>query len=107
MALLRQIIIPRTKGTISYWTKQRIKKIHVHRKWNHVVNEPYFECTVPLTLSRGQRPSCAQVGLPGFIKDIDFDTDRLMVMHKDNDGLNNHYTNWVAGTKHEVLKKAL
>ena len=104
---LREIADPRSKVTRTYWTKERIRKIKVHEKWNSVVDQAYFECTVSLSLSGGARAFIVhRLVYQAFVKDIDFEADRLMVMHKDNDGLNNHYNNLIAGTKHDVLKKA-
>lgn len=97
----------RSGRTMSYWTKERIRKLKVHKNWNFVVDQAYFECTVALSLSGGARTCMVhRLVYQAFVEDIDFESDGLMVMHKDNNGLNNHYSNLVAGTQNEVLKKA-
>jgi hypothetical protein len=105
---LREIVHVRSGTIVTYWTKERIRKIKVHTKWNSFVNQEYFECTIALYLGGGiGRTSLVhRLVYQAFIGDIDFETDRLMVMHKDGDGLNNHYSNLVTGSKQDSLKKA-
>jgi hypothetical protein len=103
----REIVNPRSKITATYWTKERIRKIKVHKKWNSVVGQTYFECMISLYLSGGERTFIVhRLVYQAFVRDIDFEADGRMVMHKDNDGLNNHYSNLVTGNRHDVLKKA-
>jgi hypothetical protein len=109
-SLPRLIEIPHYSGktTMVYWTKERIRKIKVHTRWNSVVQQNYYECTISLNLGRGRERTFLvhRMVYQAFVKEIDFDSDRLMVMHKDGDGLNNHYSNLVAGSRNDVSKNA-
>jgi hypothetical protein len=104
---LHEIVNTRSRTTATYWTKEKIRKIYIHTKWNFVVSKEYFECTISLFLYGGEKTFLIhRLVYQAFIGDIDFETDRLMVMHKDGDGLNNHFSNLVTGSRHEVSKKA-
>ncbi|MDR3715578.1 MAG: NUMOD1 domain-containing DNA-binding protein [Puia sp.] len=98
----------RTRTTVSYWTKEKIRKIKVHRQWNSIVSQEYFDCTISLSLGGGKTKTLMvhRLVYQAFVGDIDFETDHLMIMHKDGDGLNNHYHNLVAGKRTDVLKKS-
>jgi hypothetical protein len=104
----REIVNPRSGTAVTYWTKERIRKIHVHARWNSFVKQKYFECTISLNL--GSRIATTfmvhRLVYKAFIGDIDFEADKLMVTHKDGNGLNNHYSNLVTRSRQEVLKKA-
>lgn len=41
-----------------------------------------------------------------FIHPLDFENDKLMVMHKNGNGLDNHYKNLILGERSDVLKNA-
>ena len=103
----RQIPAGRGKITVTYYTSERIRKIKVHRKWNATIGEAYFECTISL-FAEGAEITCLvhRLVYQAFVQEIEFEADQLVVMHKDGDGLNNHYSNLVAGTRHELLKKS-
>jgi hypothetical protein len=90
----------------NYWKKERIRKIKVHKLWNAAIGVAYFECTLSLFPGNGVEITCIvhRLVYNAFVKHIDWDADRLQIMHKDGDGLNNHYSNLVAGTRHDVLK---
>jgi hypothetical protein len=105
---LREIVNSRSRTTATYWTKERIRKIKVHTRWNSIVKQEYFECTIDLNLGRGIAKACMvhRLVYQAFIGDINFEADQLMVTHKDGDGLNIHFTNLIAKKRHEVLKKA-
>jgi hypothetical protein len=98
----------RGKTTFSYWTKERIRKIKVHKRWNSIVEKECYECTISLNLSNGKEKTFLihRLVFEAFIKFIDFETDQLMVMHKDGNGLNNHFSNLLIGRKNDVLKNA-
>lgn len=105
---VREIINTRSRTTISYWTQERIRRIRVNKRWNSVINKPYFECTISLSFgnNRDKEALVHRLVYQAFVQDINFEIDRLMVMHKDGNGLNNHYSNLLTGNRHDVLKKA-
>lgn len=106
---LRRLIEVTTshKDAISYWIKERVRKIKVHERWNQVIGKPYFECTIAL-IRAGKESNFLvhRLVYQAFVNPIDFDVDRLMVMHKDGNGLNNQYNNLEAVCREEVSKKA-
>jgi hypothetical protein len=108
LSRLIEIPHPRGKTTLSYWTKERIRKIKVHKRWNSIVEKEYYECTISLNLSNSKEKSCLvhRLVYQAFIKFIDFETDQVMVMHTDGNGLNNHFRNLQAGSRNDVLKNA-
>jgi hypothetical protein len=105
---LREIVNPRSGTAVTYWSKERIRKIHIHSNWNTIVKQKYFECTIALNLGGGivKVTMVHRLVYQAFIGDIDFEADQLMVTHKDGDDLNNHFSNLVTRSRHEVLKKA-
>ena len=96
------------RTTVSYWTKERIRKVKVHQRRNSFTGEICFECTIDLSLGQGRDKTAlvARLVYQAFVGDIDFNTDQQMVTHRDGDGLNNHYRNLLLGTRRDVLKKA-
>src|ERR1035438_2518890 len=108
LSRLIEIPHPRGKTTLSYWTKERIRKIKVHKRWNSIVEKEYYECTISLNLSNGKEMTCIvhRLVYQAFIKNIDFETDQQMVMHTDGNGLNNHFSNLQTGKRNDVLKNA-
>ncbi len=108
LSRLIEIPHPRGKTTLSYWKKERIRKIKINKRWNSIVEKEYYECTISLNLSNGKEMTCLvhRLVYQAFIKNIDFETDQLMVMHKDGNGLNNHFSSLQIGRRNDVLKNA-
>ncbi len=108
LSRLIEIPHPRGKTTLSYWTKERIRKIKVHNRWNSIVEKEYYECTISLNLSNGKEKSCLvhRLVYQAFIKFIDFEMDQVMVMHTDGNGLNNHFSNLQTGKRNDVMENA-
>lgn len=76
-------------------------------KWNHVADKPYYECTISIKMhGREKNYMIGRLVYNAFVKNIDFENDRLMVMHKDEDGRNNHYKNLVAGPRSAVTQRS-
>lgn len=104
---LVEAYIPSQGRSISYYTKERILTVKVHSRWNTIINGPYYECTVAIHFGgREKRYMIARLVYHGFVKEIDFETDGLMIMHRDGNGLNNHYTNLEAGRRSQVTQRA-
>lgn len=102
-----ETFIYKQQRTISYWTKERIKRCHVKKSWNTVVNKPYFECAVTLNRDRTEkRVPVRRLVYHAFVKPIHLEKDQLLIMNKDGNGLNNHYQNLIAGLRTDVLKRS-
>ena len=105
---MREVVNPKSGKVSTFWTKERIRKIKIHKKWNAIIGKPYFECTVALYPEPGtvNTSGVHRLVYQAFIGDIDFDRDHIMIMHKDGNGSNNHFSNLVAGFREQVLKRA-
>jgi len=103
---LIEIYIPKQQRSITYFTKEKILTIKVHEKWNSIIGKPYYECTLSLRFNGEEKTyMISRLVYHAFKKEIDFERDGLMIMHKDEDGLNNYYTNLKAGHRSEVTKR--
>jgi hypothetical protein len=101
------IVNRRSGKTHYYYTKERIRKIKVHRRWNSFIGKPYYECTVALYMGGIVREFIVhRLVYQAFVSQIDFDKDALSVTHKDGDGLNNHFSNLTAKSVGEVHKRS-
>jgi len=88
-------------------TKEKIRKIKVHKQQNTSVGGVNYECRIGLTLSYGERTVLVnRLVYQAFIGDIDFESDQLLIIHKDGDARHNHYTNLVAKSRRQVLKRS-
>lgn len=102
-----EVYIPSQKRSITYYTKERILSIKVHAKWNSIVKKIGYDCTVSLRVDGNEKTfMVARLVYHSFVKNLNFEKDKLMIMHKDSDGLNNHYKNLSAGTRSIVTQKA-
>ena len=102
-----ELYIARQQRSISYYTKEKILTVRVKEKWNSIIDRPYYECTIVICFERNERRyMIGRLVYHAFIKEIDFEKDRLMIMHKDGDGLNNYYKNLVAGHRSDVIQRS-
>lgn len=100
-----EIYIPSQQHTIRRWSKLCIRKQRVHTKLNTIVNMPYYECTISLQSESGEKTHLVhRLVYHAFIHPIDFEKDKLMVMHKNGDGLDNHFKNLMLGKRNVVSK---
>jgi len=102
-----EVFMPQYKKYVSYFIKEKIRKIKIHNRFNSVVQETYFECTVSLKQSGVEKTLLIhRMVYSAFVRRIDFEADHIMIMHHDGNGLNNYYKNLIPGKRHEVLKRA-
>ncbi len=108
LSRLLEVPSPHSSTMVSYWTKERIRKVKLHKRWNSFVKEICYECTISLSLGQGRAKTflVRRLVYQAFVKEIDFHADGLMVMHKDGDGLNNHYRNLMIGRMQDVLERS-
>lgn len=104
---LVEVFIPKQQRSIAYYTKEKILTVKVHEKINTVIGKPYYECTVSVRFGGAEKTFLiSRLVYHAFVNKIDFEKDRLMIMHKDANGLNNYYKNLEAGTRSEVTHRA-
>lgn len=102
-----EVFIPRQQRSISYYTKEKILSTKVREKWNSIANKPYYECTVSIRFEgKERRFMIGRLVYHAFVREINFEQDRLMIMHKDGDGGNNHYRNLKAGLRSQVTQRS-
>lgn len=104
---LVEVFIPKQQRSISYYTREKILTTKVREKWNSVASKPYYECTVSIRLNGKERGfMIGRLVYHAFVGELDFGEDRLMIMHKDGDGRNNHFKNLKAGLRSQVTQRA-
>jgi hypothetical protein len=102
-----EVYIPSQSHTIRRWSKLCIRKQKVHVRQNMFINKPYHECTVVLHSEGKEKTFMVHRLVYGaFVHPLDFENDKLMVMHKNSDGLDNYYKNLIIGERSDVLKNA-
>lgn len=102
-----EVFIPSKQRTISYYTKEKILTVRTGKKWNTIVDELYYECTVAIRMGgKESRYMIPRLVYNAFIAEIDFEKDRLMIMHKDGNNLNNYYKNLIAGHRSDVTQRS-
>ncbi len=102
-----EVEIPSQRHVIRHTKPAMIRKQKVTIKKNNFSPELHYECGVSLKMNNIEKNY--QVGrlvYHAFIKKIDFENDRLMITHKDNDGRNNHVQNLMAVTRSVLTKKS-
>ena len=107
MPRLIEVYIPKQQRSITYYTKEKILTVKVLEHWNSIINKPYYDCGVSIRIGgKERRYQIGRLVYHAFIKAIDFETDQLMIMHKDENGLNNYYRNLVAGLRSAVTQRS-
>lgn len=100
-----EVFLPSRQMTISYYTKEKILTVKIREKWNTIVDKPYYECTVAIRLAGKETTyMISRLVYNAFITEIDFEKDRLMIMHKDGNNLNNYYKNLIAACRSDVTQ---
>lgn len=102
-----EVYIPSQRHTISRWSKLSIRKQKVHIRQNMLIDKPCYECTVVL-YSEGKEKTFMvhRLVYDAFVHLLDFENDKLMVMHKNGNGLDNYYKNLIIGERSDVLRNA-
>lgn len=102
-----QVFITKYNRSIDYETKTRIRKIKVHKRFNAIIQQSYFECTIALKRAGEEKTFLVhRLVYHAFVRPLNFEQDQMMIMHRNGDGLVNHYTNPVAGKRSQVLKRS-
>jgi hypothetical protein len=102
-----EVEIVKRNRSICYLTKERIRKIKIHTKWNSIVKQAYYECTISLPVGGEEKTFLIhRLVYSAFIRPVDFNKDELVVMHKDGDGLNNHVENLQAAHRSDAMKNS-
>lgn len=79
-----------------YFTKERIRKQSVARYYNSYTKDYTDQLSVHLRYEGGDYGfKVNRLVYHAFVKPIDFKTDKLVVVHRDGDNLNNRYDNLV------------
>ncbi len=101
-----EFLIP-GKHIVAYWTPERILAQGLQKTWNSISKEEIYNLNV--TFCIGQKIKTAIVSRlvwNAFIGKLDFEKDRLCILHKDGEGRNNYYLNLTTGGQSIVAKKA-
>jgi hypothetical protein len=102
-----EVYIPSQRHTIRRWSRLSIRRQKVHIRQNAFIDQPCYECTVVLySESKEKAFMVHRLVYDAFVHPLDFENDKLMVMHKNGDGLDNYYKNLVIGERSDVLKNA-
>jgi hypothetical protein len=83
-------------GKQLYFTKERIRKQSLARYYNSYTKDYMYQLSVHLRYEGGDYSfKVNRLVYHAFVKPIDFKKDKLVVVHKDSDNLNNRYDNLV------------
>jgi hypothetical protein len=83
-------------GKQLYFTKERIRRQSMARHYNSYTKDYVYQLSVHLRYEGGDYSfKVNRLVYHAFVKPIDFKKDKLVVVHKDGDNLNNRYDNLV------------
>jgi hypothetical protein len=83
-------------GKQLYFTKERIRKQALARHYNSFTKDYVYQLSVHLRYEGGDYSfKVNRLVYHAFVKPLDFKKDKLVVVHKDGDNLNNRYDNLV------------
>ena len=83
-------------GKQLYFTKERIRRQGLARYYNSYTKDHTDQLSVHLRYEGGDYSfKVNRLVYDAFVKPIDFKKDKLLVVHKDGNNLNNHYDNLV------------
>lgn len=83
-------------GKQLYFTKERIRRQSLARHYNSYTKDYVYQLSVHLRYEGGDFSfKVNRLVYHAFVKPIDFKKDKLVVVHKDGDNLNNRYDNLV------------
>ncbi len=83
-------------GKQLYFTKERIRRQSLARHYNSYTKDYVYQLSVHLRYEGGDYSfKVNRLVYHAFVKPIDFKRDKLVVVHKDGDNLNNRYDNLV------------
>lgn len=83
-------------GKQLYFTKERIRKQSLAKHYNSYTKDYVYQLSVHLRYEGGDYSfKVNRLVYHAFVKPIDFKKDKLVVVHKDGDNLNNRYDNLV------------
>lgn len=102
-----EVEIPSQRHVIRYTKLAMIRKQKVNSKVNSFNGQLYYECLLSLRMDKTEK--IALVGrlvYHAFVDHLDFEKDRLLITHKDNDGRNNNVRNLIAVTRSAATRKA-
>lgn len=89
-------LIISSDGKQLYFTKERIRKQSLARHYNSFTKDHVYQLSVHLRYEGGDYSfKVNRLVYHAFVKPIDFKKDKLVVVHKDGDNLNNRYDNLV------------
>lgn len=99
--------IAKYRRSITYFTKTKIRRIKVHTRINSIIKKSSFECTVSLKNEGVEKTFLiSRLVYNAFIAKLDFDRDRMMVFHKNGNGLINYYNNLDIASRSNIVKRA-
>jgi hypothetical protein len=104
-ARYREILIP-SRGTICFWSKEKILKQAKKKATNNFLHETIYFLTIALYKDGCYTYfSVPRLVYAHFAKDKKCLNKEMMVLHRDNDGLHNHFANLFVSNLSELRQK--